>query len=267
MLSKLYDFIIRKHLEILTVIFVFISLILLSQTENYVVLRVQTGWQDVSLFLKKPAAEQQRKKKVIEENKQLRMDVFKLNQEVARLQNLDTENERLREMIGFRDTSRYELLPSLIVYKGYKNRSSVITIDKGRNEGIRADDVIVDKEGLVGRILSSGKRTSIASMIIEPDVRVSVRINPSRVYGILKWHHGNTFAIEDIPTTISIQQGWTVTTSGLSEIYPADIPIGVITDVLTSENGFTHMIKGNYNVSFNNLREVFILSHDRNKTK
>jgi len=90
MLSKLYDFIIKKHLEILTVIFVGISIILLSQTENHIVLRVQTGWQDVSLFLKKPAAEQQRKKKVIEENKQLRMDVFRLNQEVARLQNLDT---------------------------------------------------------------------------------------------------------------------------------------------------------------------------------
>ncbi len=135
MLSKLYDFIIRKHLEILTVIFVFISLILLSQTENQVILRVQSGWQDISVFLKKPAAEQQRKKKVIEENKQLRMDVFRLNQEVARLQNLDSENERLREMIGFRDTSRYELLPSLIVYKGFKNGSSVITIDKGRDVG------------------------------------------------------------------------------------------------------------------------------------
>ncbi|MEA2076539.1 MAG: rod shape-determining protein MreC [Candidatus Marinimicrobia bacterium] len=264
MLSKLYDFIIRKHLEILTVIFVFISLILLSQTENHVVLRVQSSWQDVSVFLKKPAAEQHRKKKVIEENKQLRMDVFRLNQEVARLQNLGTENERLREMIGFRDTSHYELLPSLIVYKGFKNGSSVITIDKGRDEGVRKDNVIVDKEGLVGRILSPGKRTSIASMIIEPDVRVSVRINPSRVYGILKWHHGNTFVIEDIPTTIDIQPGWTVTTSGLSEVYPPDIPVGVITQVNTSENGFTHMIEGNYNVSFKNLREVFILGHDGN---
>ncbi len=99
-------------------------------------------------------------------------------------------------------------------------------------------------------------------MIIEPDVRVSVRINPSRVYGILKWHHGNTFVIEDIPTTIDIRPGWTVTTSGLSEIYPQDIPVGIITRVNTSENGFTHMIEGNYNVSFKNLREVFILDHD-----
>ena len=267
MLSKLYDFIIRKHLEILTVIFVCISLILLSQTENHVVLKAQNVWQDVSVFLKKPAAERQRKQKVFEENKELRMEIFQLNQEVARLQNLDTENERLREMIGFRDTSRYDLLPSLIVYKGFKNGSSVITIDKGRNESVNENDVIVDKEGLVGRILSTGKRTSIANMIIEPDVRVSVRINPSRVYGILKWHHGNTFVIEDIPETIDIQPGWTVSTSGLSEVYPADIPIGVITHVKTSENGFTHMIEGNYNVSFKNLREVFILRHDRNQTK
>jgi len=267
MLSKLYDFIIRKHLEILTIIFVGISLILLSQTENHIVLRVQSTWQDVSVFLKKPAAERQRKRKVLEENKELRMEVFRLNQEVARLQNLDTENERLREMIGFRDTSRYDLLPSLIVYKGFRDGSSVITIDKGRSSEVNKNDIIVDKEGLVGRILSSGKHTSMANMIIEPDVRVSVRINPSRVYGILKWHHGNTFVIEDIPSTMDIKSGWTVTTSGLSEIYPPDIPVGVITKVTTSENGFTHSIEGNYNVSFKNLKEVFVLKHDGNQQK
>ncbi len=264
MLSKLYDFVIRKHLEILTVVFVGISLLLLSQTENHVILSMQTRWQDVTSFMKKPIAEQQRKKKVIEENRQLRMDIFRLNRELAHQQSLSTENERLRDMLGFRDTSRYELLPALITYKGFKDGSSIIMLDKGKENNVRANDVIVDKDGLVGRILSSGKRTSIASMIIEPDVRVSVRINPSRVYGILKWHHGDTFVIEDIPTTIEIKPGWTVTTSGLSEIYPRDIPVGYITQVNSSENGFTYLIEGNYYVSFRKLQEVFIVSHDGN---
>lgn len=263
MFTKLYDFIIRKHIEILTFVFVLISLILLSQTENNVVLKIQNAWQDISVVLQKPAVEHQRKLKIIEENSQLRMHIFKLNQEVSRLQNLDSENARLRSMLAFKDTSRYELLPTLIVYKGFKNENSVITIDKGHKDGVEANDVIVDKEGLVGKVLSSSVSTSLASMIIEPDVRVSVRINPSRVYGILKWHHGNTFIIEDIPSTIDIQPGWSVTTSGLSEIYPPDIPVGIITEVLTSENGFTHHIEGNYNVAFKNLREVFVLKNDR----
>ncbi|MCK4812395.1 MAG: rod shape-determining protein MreC [Candidatus Marinimicrobia bacterium] len=259
MFAKFYDFIIRKHLEVLTIIFVGISLILLSQTENHVIFSLQTKWKDVSSFVEKPILEQQRKRKVIEENKQLRMDVFRLNQEISHLRSLDTENERLREMLGFRDTSKYELLPSLILYKGFKSGANIITLDKGRNDNVHKNDIIIDKDGLIGRILSSGKRSSISSMIIEPDVRVSVRINPSRVYGILKWHHGNIFVIEDIPTNIDIKPGWTVTTSGFSEIYPPDIPIGVITDVSSSENGFTYLIYGDYFVSFKTLHEVFIL--------
>ncbi|MFA6618905.1 MAG: rod shape-determining protein MreC [Candidatus Neomarinimicrobiota bacterium] len=263
MFSKLYDFIIRKHLEILTFIFVLISLGFLSQTESNVVLKVQNAWQDISVVLKRPVVERQRKQKIIEENSQLRMNIFKLNQEVSRLQNLDSENARLRSMLAFKDTSHYELLPTLIVYKGFKNENSVITIDKGHKDGVKANDVIVDKDGLVGKIISSSASTSLANMIIEPDVRVSVRINPSRVYGILKWHHGNTFIIEDIPSTIDIKPGWSVTTSGLSEVYPPDIPVGVISEVLISENGFTHHIEGNYNVTFNNLKEVFVLKNDR----
>ena len=259
MFSKLYDFIIRKHLEILTVAFVLISLLLLSQTENNVVLKAQNAWQDVVVTLQKPAIEKQRKKKVIEENGQLRMQIFRLNKEVARLQNLDSENERLREMLGFRDTSRYELLPTQIMYKGFKDGNSVISINQGKNKSVSPNDIIVDKEGLVGKVISSSTSTSLASIIIEPDVRVSVRINPSRVYGILRWHHGNTFVIDDIPSTINIQDGWEVVTSGLSEVYPPDIPVGVITQVLKSENGFTHHIEGDYNVSFKNLKEVFVL--------
>ncbi len=263
MLTKLYDFIIRKHLEILTFIFVLISLVLLSQTENNVVLQVQNTWQDMTVVFQKPAVERQRKERLVDENSQLRMDIFRLNQEVARLQNLNSENTRLREMLGFKDTVSYELLPTLIVYKGYMDGNSVVTIDKGKKSDVQANDIIIDKEGLVGKVLSSAAGTSLASMIIEPDIRVSVRINPSRVYGILRWHHGNTFVIDDIPSTIDIQPGWSVTTSGLSEIYPPDIPVGVITKVLTSENGFTHYIEGTYNVSFSNLREVFVLKNDR----
>jgi rod shape-determining protein MreC len=260
MLSKLYDFIISKHLEILTVIFIGISLFLLSQTENHTVLAVQTKWQDITLFIKKPFVEQQYRRMVLDENKQLRMEVFRLNKEVSRLQNLSSENERLRELLGFRDTSHYEMLPALIVYKGFKDGSDIIMLDKGKKDNVKKNDIIVDKNGLVGRVLSAGERSCIVSMIIEPDVRVSARINPVRVYGILKWHHGNTFIIDDIPVSFDIQPGWTVTTSGLSEVYPADIPIGVITEVSSSDNGFTYIIKGDYSVLFKNLHEVFILS-------
>jgi rod shape-determining protein MreC len=259
MLSKLYDFIIRKHLEILTVIFVAVSLILLSQTENRVILVLQSHWQDVATFVKKPVVEQQHKRKVMEENKALRRDIFRLNSELARLQSLERENERLRDMLGFRDTTDYELLPSLIVYKGFKDGANVITVDKGKRDGVKKNDVIVDKDGLVGRVISAGNRSSIAGMIAEPEARISICINPVHVYGILKWHHGNSFMIDDIPTSIEIREGWPVMTSGLSDIYPANIPVGRIRKVTSSENGFTYLIEGEYNVSFKNLREVFIL--------
>ena len=259
MLVKFYDFVIRKHLEILAVIFIVISLLFLSQTENHVIISLQTKWQDVSAFMKKPVLEMRRKRLVMEENQGLRMEIFRLKRELAGTQSLRNENSRLRDMLAFRDSSRYEILPALIVYKGFKEGSSIIMLDKGRTKGVAENDVIVYKDGLVGRVLSAGRNSSMASMITEPDVRVSVRIDPARVYGILKWHHGNTFMIDDIPTSVDIKPGLRVTTSGFSDIYPADIPVGEITRVSSSENGFTYLIEGDYFVEFKKLREVFIL--------
>ncbi|MDZ7820672.1 MAG: rod shape-determining protein MreC [Candidatus Marinimicrobia bacterium] len=157
-----------------------------------------------------------------------------------------------------------EIIPALIIYKGFKEGSNIIMLDKGRDHDVGKNDVIVYKDGLVGRILACGQHTCMASMIVEPDIRVSVRIDPARVYGILKWHHGNTFIIDDIPTSVEVKPGQTVTTSGFSEIYPADIPVGRITGVTSSENGFTYIIEGNYFVEFNKLREVFILRENGN---
>ncbi|MFO7841802.1 MAG: hypothetical protein R6V48_06595 [Fidelibacterota bacterium] len=92
MLVKLYDFIIRKHLEILTILFVVISLLFLSQTENHVIVSLQTKWQDISTFIKKPVLEQQRKKKVMKENKDLRMEIFRLKQELAGTKSLQNDD-------------------------------------------------------------------------------------------------------------------------------------------------------------------------------
>lgn len=264
MLVKLYDFIIRKHLEILTILFVVISLLFLSQTENHVIVSLQTKWQDISTFIKKPVLEQQRKKKVMKENKDLRMEIFRLKQELAGTKSLQNENDRLRDMLGFRDTSQYEIVPALITYKGFKEGSNIIMLDKGEKHHVSENDVIVYKDGLVGRVIANGKYSSMASMIVEPDLRVSIRIDPARVYGILKWHHGNTFVIDDIPTSVEIRPGMTVSTSGFSDIYPADIPVGRITEVASSENGFTYLIEGDYVVEFKKLREVFILRENGN---
>ncbi|MDD3965772.1 MAG: rod shape-determining protein MreC [Candidatus Marinimicrobia bacterium] len=263
MLSKLYDFIIRKHLEILTVIFVGVSLLLLSRTENHVVLVLQTRWQDFTSVIKKPLIEQEHKRRVMEENRQLRKDVFLLKRELAQAQSLMMENQRLRDMLGFRDTSKYELLPALIVYKGFKDGTNIITLNRGKRDNVKENSVIVNKEGLVGRVIAVGNRSSLAGMIAEPEARLSICINPVRVYGILKWHHGNIFVIDDIPTSVDVREGWTVMTSGLSEIYPENIPVGRITKVTSSENGFTYLIEGEYFVPFKNLREVFIFIHDR----
>ncbi|MDZ7820671.1 MAG: hypothetical protein U5N26_01995 [Candidatus Marinimicrobia bacterium] len=57
--------------------------------------------------MKKPILEQRRKQKVMEENKALRMEVFRLKQEIAGTKSLRNENDRLRDMLGYRDTSRY----------------------------------------------------------------------------------------------------------------------------------------------------------------
>lgn len=259
MFNRFYDFIIKKHVEILTVLFVFISIVFLFQTENYIILKIQNKWEDTHASIRKPVSSTQHKKQLIVQNKQLRKEVFRLQSELNSTRYLQEENNRLRKLLAYEDTASYSLTAAQIVYKGYKSGNHVIVLDKGKKQEISNRDVVVDHKGLVGRISNVGVSSSMAGMITEPNSRVSVRIIPSGSFGLLKWHQGNTFTIEDIPITVKVETGYSVITSGYSDIYPENIPVGKITRVEASTNGFTYLVYGEYYVDFYKLKEVLVL--------
>jgi len=263
MINRLYDYIIKKHVEILTAVFVLVSIFLLFQTENHTIQSIQIRWSDFITSVRKPVSNVQRKKHLISRNSDLRKEVFELRSQISRMDYLENENARLRSLLDFRDTSAHTLIAAQIIYSGYKREGFVIEIDKGRRDKITSGDIIVNHKGLVGRVIKSGKRASLAHVINEPNARVSVRITPSGVFGILKWYQAGTFIIEDIPNTVTISKGDRVCTSGFSRIFPSDIPVGKITDVRPSKNGFTFLVYGRYNVNFQKLKNILVIHEDQ----
>jgi len=114
-------------------------------------------------------------------------------------------------------------------------------------------------EGLVGKIVKLSGSHGICQILMDPNSRVSVRIQRNREMGMVSWGGGNSLRLNHIPNTINVQVGDVLLTSGYSQIYPPGIKVGVISEFRKIDSELFQEIIVKPAVNFNRLEEVFVL--------
>ncbi len=144
-------------------------------------------------------------------------------------------------------------------------RSDLITINKGRLDGVRSGMAVVTGAGLAGRVDAVGSRQATVITISDPSLIVGVRLLDTNDIGLGHGAEGNTsqFVIDrgvswpensdDLPSP-----GSAVVTAASSR-YPADIPIGRVVSVDSAEAGLLQHVVVDLMVDTENLRYVTIL--------
>ena len=92
---------------------------------------------------------------------------------------------------------------------------------------------IIGPSGIVGIVKRCGQNYSTAYSILNTDLRISARISRTNYFGTLSWPAKDikTMVLRAIPKHADVRIGDTVTTTSFSNIFPADIPIGVVENV------------------------------------
>ena len=98
-------------------------------------------------------------------------------------------------------------------------------------------------------------------------INVSARIGREGVVAPLRWDGRRTdhATIRDIPMHLDIPVGDTVWTSGISKVYPPDIPLG-ITEGARVEDGAVRVVDVHLFVDFASLRYVILADNPDRET-
>lgn len=193
------------------------------------------------------------------ENHALRELNVTLADEVNRLREARLENIRLRGMIGLNERPRPSHLPANVVGKNLQLLRNTITIDVGQREGVRPNMPVVTGSGLVGKITAASSRYAIAQILLNKDLRVSAKVQRSRVDGIIRWEGGPRLRLTNVAKTLDVLAGDVIVTSEYSSIYPPGIRIGVVTDAHPVEGSLFQNIEVVPDTDFTRLEEVFVL--------
>jgi rod shape-determining protein MreC len=195
------------------------------------------------------------------DNERMRKELEQIRSEYLYLQEREQENQRLKSLLEFREASEYPTLPAKVAGRSATHWYGTIMLDKGARDGVLKDMPVVTGTGLVGRIISTTERSSMVMILLDPDSGAGGYIQRTRDHGVILGRPGgeNILDMRLFTRDSEVRAGDVVLTSGLGEIYPKEIPIGVVKEVVRREYGLTTYALVEPYVDFDRLEEVLIL--------
>lgn len=207
------------------------------------------------------------------ELKSVREDNDVLKSSLDRVTSIESENielrrqlKELKEELDIDYTlSDYEYLNATVISRNVGYWYNTITINKGSYNGVEKDMVVINGEGLIGRIIRTTTFTSDVRLITTSDTnnKISVKISNGdyNLYGLINGYdyNDNLLEVEGISNTRDVNVGDYVYTSGLGGIFPSGILIGVVSEITTDSYDLAKIIKVTPSPSFTDINYVSIL--------
>ncbi len=177
-----------------------------------------------------------------EENEKLRDEVTRLREQLVHYQSLESENERLREMLEIRQESpQLTLLDASVIARSPSDRFAGCTIDKGSMDGVSLYDPVMTKDGLVGYIGQVSSASSRVVTLLSPECNVGASSSDTgdsgNVTGTLELAQKGLARMELIAKDAELEKGSLLITSGLTGSFPQGVLIGTVEDIQLENTG------------------------------
>lgn len=176
------------------------------------------------------------------------------------------ENIRLREQLDFSTHIQQKNFPAQIIGRDTDLLYSGLTINKGSRNGIKKGMPVIAVQngttGLVGKIVTVGPFTSVVMPIYDLKCSVSCRIQNTRDVGLLSGsgNFNSPLSLKYIKKRVfdELNFGDIVVTSGETENYIKDIPVGTITSIVRQNYDSSLQIEVAPIVDFARLETVIV---------
>ena len=214
--------------------------------------------KDVSMFIEKivmlPITKDNKvntKSYIIEKNNN-----EELKKEIVELKKALELNKTLTE---------YDPVNATILSRNKSYWFNTLTIDKGKNSGIKKNMAVITKDGLIGKISKVSHNSSEVKLITSDDVNfkisVAIKTPSGDSYAVLNGYdkEKNLIKVTGIDKTTSINKGDIVLTSGLGEMFPAGIYIGTVEEIESDKYNLSKIVYIKTSQNFNDVHYVTVL--------
>ncbi|MDD2493830.1 MAG: rod shape-determining protein MreC [Tissierellia bacterium] len=210
--------------------------------------------------------------KMKEENIMLTETVHELQEQVRVLENIVNKSEALENEYTIKKNLTYDYEIGQVIALDNSNWFSKFTVDKGENDGINKNDIVIYgvetddgivQIGLVGLITETGSNWSKVITLLDESCKISFRDINNDESGILQGSISGDVSGYFFNSKSIASIGDSIVTSGIGEVYLPDLFIGKVIEFVQTTDASTHKIIIKPAVDFTKLNKVFILKTNR----
>jgi len=194
----------------------------------------------------------------VAENVALRNKVASLTAENLKLRQSEGDLRRLRSLLGYSEqfTMQTSLAHALMLDTSTRFKSLII--DRGSAGAVEVNDVVVNANGLVGRVVLTTNDMAKVQMLTDSNSAVGALIERTRRQGVIRGDGSGAAQMYDVPSLADVQPGDAVLTAGIDGVYPKGIPIGTIVKAEKGQDLFK-TIAVRPAVDFGMIEEVIVI--------
>ena len=204
---------------------------------------------------------------LMQRNAELEKEVLRLQSTIERL-TVDTlvYNRLIRDSVT--RPFPYQYVTAKVVGNILLSKSNFLTINKGSNDGIRADMGVVSSNGVVGVVKAVSPHYAKVIPVINSAFAISCKLRRSEYFGTLTWDgvdYEHT-QLTHLPKHVQFNTGDSVYTSGYSSIFPENVYVGRVVAQSSSPDDNFNSLQVALSTDFGNLKMVYvIINYDRDE--
>jgi rod shape-determining protein MreC len=171
---------------------------------------------------------------IYDKNIELKQHNSILKYEIQRLNALEYENRQLKKQVNLVETGDFKYISARVITNVIGPYNYYATILAGKKDGLKEGQVVINNQGLVGKIIEVYDKT--ASVILVTDLNSKVPIITSNFLekAIISGSNENKLRLLYLNDNKKLEIGEIVVTNDNGDFFPTGIPVATIESI--SEN-------------------------------
>jgi len=150
----------------------------------------------------------------------------------ARVEQLQAENKRLRELLGLRPALNVRSQPAEVLYEASDPFSRKVVIDRGMAQGVQLASPVINEAGVLGQVTRVYPLSAEVTLLTDKDAAIPVlnvrTQSRSAAYGTAI---GSGLELRFMAGNADVQVGDQLQTSGVDGVYPPGITVAKVVSV------------------------------------
>ncbi len=165
-------------------------------------------------------------------NEELRQQIRSMRQRMLQARAVELENQRLKMLLGLREELTDEVAVARIVSSSFDTSRRLATLSAGSSSGVRVGQPVRAPEGLVGRVIETGRWAARVLLVTDGASNVPVQLLRSGLPAMATGRGDGTIDIKPLEVGKNpFRRGDIFITSGVGGIYSPGIPVAMVVKV------------------------------------